>query len=72
MGGGTKGVGTVFEIDTSGAESVLYSFQGGTDGSDPQAPVYLLNGELYGTTTTGGNGGCTNGAGCGTIFKVKE
>jgi uncharacterized repeat protein (TIGR03803 family) len=72
VGGGTAGIGTVYSITTSGAESVLYSFQGGTsDGSDPQGPLYLFKGYLYGTTTTGGGTGCTNNAGCGTIFRVK-
>jgi len=72
VGGGTVGDGTVFKIDTNGQnEKVLYSFQGGKDGSDPQAPLYLSNGVLYGTTEAGGNGGCTNNAGCGTVFKLK-
>jgi uncharacterized repeat protein (TIGR03803 family) len=72
VGGGTAGDGTVFSIETTGTkEKVLYSFGGGTDGSDPQGPVYLSNGELYGTTQAGGNGGCTNNAGCGTVFKLK-
>ncbi|MBV8532081.1 MAG: hypothetical protein JO104_12255 [Candidatus Eremiobacteraeota bacterium] len=71
VGGGAKGDGTVFKVSTSGSETVLYSFQGGTDGSDPQGPVYAFKRYLYGTTTAGGGTGCTNGNGCGTIYKVK-
>lgn len=72
VGGGTAGDGTVFSINPGGSkEKVLYSFLGGTDGSDPEAPVYLSSGELYGTTVAGGNGGCANNAGCGTVFKLR-
>ncbi len=65
------GCGTVFKLDTSGTESVLYSFAGGTDGGDPQAGVILdAAGNLYGTTANGGDLSCNNGFGCGTVFKV--
>ena len=50
---------------------MLYSFLGGTDGSAPQAPLVQKGRELYGTTYTGGNTGCTNNSGCGTLFKVR-
>jgi uncharacterized repeat protein (TIGR03803 family) len=67
--GGADGQGTVFELAarTHGRyrERVLYSFQGGSDGSSPTATLVFQNGELYGTTSAGG-GSC----GCGTIFKV--
>jgi uncharacterized repeat protein (TIGR03803 family) len=33
--GGGFGNGTVFTVDTTGKETVLYSFAGGTDGADP-------------------------------------
>jgi uncharacterized repeat protein (TIGR03803 family) len=71
VGGGTAGHGTVFKVNPAGTdETVLHSFLGTPDGSDPNAPVYLLKGDLYGTTISGGNSGCTNGYGCGTVFKV--
>ena len=67
--GGAGGLGSVFELarGTRGRyrERVLYSFQGGSDGSSPTATLVLKNGELYGTTSAGG-GSC----GCGTVFKV--
>jgi len=37
--GGNFGFGTVFKIDPSGAETVLYSFTGGADGGGPQAAL---------------------------------
>ena len=37
--GGAFKLGTVFEITPNGSERVLYSFKGGTDGSNPQAAL---------------------------------
>ena len=63
--GGMTGNGTVFEIDTEGAETVLYSFAGGADGANPgSAVVFDAKGNLYGTTINGGS------AGYGTVFRV--
>jgi uncharacterized repeat protein (TIGR03803 family) len=53
--GGASGHGTVFSFNVAtGAEQVLYSFQGGQDGSEPYATPILVGGTLYGTTITGG------------------
>jgi uncharacterized repeat protein (TIGR03803 family) len=52
--GGTYGVGTVFKLDATGTETVLYSFTGGDDGMYPSLG-YLArdaSGSLYGTTWT--------------------
>ncbi len=70
-GGGTgNSDGTVFKVTTEGAETTLYSFQGGTDGAGPSAGLIDLGGTLYGTTEAGGNG---NGvSGYGTVFKVTK
>ena len=73
-GGGTgcegAGCGTVFEIDTSNHESVLYRFAGGTDGSHPYGGVIRdRHGNLYGTTSEGGTSYCV-GSGCGIVFKL--
>lgn len=64
FGGGTScryyygtGCGTIFEVGTSGAERVLYRFQGGSDGANPYAGLTALDGTLYGTTYFGGAGG---------------
>ena len=66
--GGAAGSGTVFEVSTSGKESVLHNFAGGSDGSLPVASLVALNGKLYGTTESGGS--CTGSGGCGTVFEV--
>ncbi|MBV8491073.1 MAG: hypothetical protein JO199_11145 [Candidatus Eremiobacteraeota bacterium] len=66
----TYGCGTVYEVSTTGVEKVLYGFSGGTDGDNPEGPVTLVNGVLYGTTYQGGGTGCTYGQGCGTVFSL--
>src|SRR5580693_8507896 len=59
--GGAYGYGTVFEV-TSGAEgkwkeSVLYSFQNGSDGADPSPGlVFDAAGNLFGTCQINVNG----------------
>jgi len=63
--GGASGVGVVFKIAAPGTETVLYSFQGGTDGAFPYAELVLdAEGNLYGTTSDGGENGV------GVVFKV--
>lgn len=65
----TAGCGTIYKVDASGEERVLYAFKGGADGAFPSGPLSYLNGELYGVTVSGGSG-CTQYHGCGTIFEV--
>jgi uncharacterized repeat protein (TIGR03803 family) len=63
VGGGAFNLGTVFEITATGMELVLYSFQGETDGALPlDGPILYQTGNLYGTTSAGGNG-------YGTVFE---
>jgi uncharacterized repeat protein (TIGR03803 family) len=63
--GGAGGGGTVFKVDTSDTETVLYSFMGYPDGSNPEAPVIRdAAGNFYGTTEFGGPGTL------GTVFKL--
>lgn len=53
-------------------ESVLYSFSGNADGSDPVGGLVLdAKGNLYGVTQYGGylSGQCVQG-GCGTVWKL--
>ena len=64
--------GSVFELSPSGGtwtETLLYVFQGGTDGSQPLSPVTFDSaGNLYGTTSQGGDvNNCYQGS-CGTVF----
>ncbi|MGA8574491.1 MAG: choice-of-anchor tandem repeat GloVer-containing protein [Candidatus Cybelea sp.] len=79
--GGAYYGGTVFQITTSGAESVLHSFgmnedKGGTDGYAPVAGLIDVGGTLYGTTISGGGGSQSSpcsfegDGGCGTVFAI--
>ncbi len=76
--GGAYDGGVVFKVTPSGKETVLYSFcsqSGCADGDTPLGVlVFDAEGNLYGTTATGGNNdsGCSSayGAGCGVVFKV--
>jgi uncharacterized repeat protein (TIGR03803 family) len=54
----------VFKLDTTGHETVLYSFTGGDDGGQPEAGVVRdSQGTLYGTTYWGASGG-------GVVYKL--
>ena len=69
--GGSTGLGTILEITPGGAESVIYSFGSGPNGtgSDGDSPFGGLiqgpDGTLYGMTSRGG----THDK--GTVFKIK-
>ncbi len=70
-GGGSgcvEGCGTVYSVSTAGAERVLYSFAGGSDGMYPKALV-SVKGTLYGATSLGGDGGNSSNC-CGTVFAL--
>ena len=63
--GGTNHAGTIFKIATSGKETILYSFKGGTDGFYPEAGLVMGRaGSIYGTTSEGG------ASNAGTVFKI--
>ncbi len=63
--GGASGNGAVFELTSTGhqsTEAVLYSFSGGADGGSPFAAVVSDGqGNLYGTTSQGGDSGFDSG-----------
>jgi uncharacterized repeat protein (TIGR03803 family) len=64
--GSQQGCGTVFKVTNQGTETVLYSFQGGSDGEFPWAGLGLDNkGRLFGTTVDGG-------LGFGIVFSLDE
>ena len=72
-GGGSAGAGVVFRLDRKGNETVLYSFTGGTDGGSPVAGLIRdEDGNLYGTTSSGGNlsSPLCHGIGCGVVFRL--
>jgi len=71
-GGGFVGAGVVFKLDRTGQETVLYSFTGGADGGSPIADLVRDDeGNLYSTTSAGGDLGCFGGGSqCGVVFKL--
>jgi uncharacterized repeat protein (TIGR03803 family) len=63
--GGVYGDGTVFELDATGKQTVLHSFNTPIDGNAVIAPLILDSaGNLYGTADEGGF------YGYGTVFKI--
>lgn len=85
----TIGCGTVFKLDSTAAESILYSFPGGNSGPGDAFPNSRLvpdaAGNLYGTTSAGGDAAKVGGRCyvipmnppqpnvdifCGTVFKM--
>jgi uncharacterized repeat protein (TIGR03803 family) len=70
--GGIANYGVVFSISVGNHDvktSILYSFEGGTDGANPEAELSMDGGgNLYGLTAHGGGGGCNYG--CGTLYKI--
>lgn len=62
--GGANGFGAIFEINSSGQVTTLYSFTAQSDGAFPYGTLVIdSKGNLYGTT----NGGGSNGL--GTVFE---
>jgi len=69
------GCGTVFKLtrlrNGNWKEQVLYAFQAGIDGYDPAGNlVFDAGGNLYGTTSWGGNSANCSAFGCGTVFEL--
>jgi uncharacterized repeat protein (TIGR03803 family) len=63
--------GTVFKISPVGEETVIYSFTGGEDGLEPASSLLRdSEGNLYGTTSGGGDSTCDPPFGCGVVFKL--
>jgi uncharacterized repeat protein (TIGR03803 family) len=65
--GGASGKGTVFKVDMTGKETVLYSFKDGVDGGYPWAGLVRdAAGNLYGTAVSGGT------SNLGVVFKLSK
>lgn len=70
--GETYGCGIIFQIDKSGNEKVLYSFNGSSDGAEPTGNLISdPRGYLYGTTSRGPEYGCPL-RNCGTVWKLEK
>lgn len=66
VGGGTKGYGTVFALNTNGSFTTLHSFTNSPDGANGYPSLALgCDGLLYGMTTWGGI------SNAGTIFRME-
>lgn len=75
--GGSAEAGIAFQLSPNGdgswTETVLHNFcsAGCTDGENPYGPLTLdAAGNVYGTTSSGGNIECFPQFGCGTVFKL--
>jgi uncharacterized repeat protein (TIGR03803 family) len=72
------GCGIAFKLDSTGHETILYTFTGGADGAYPgfsfgSGAAFVLDaaGNLYGITGSGGDLSCGGfNTGCGVLFKL--
>src|SRR5262249_19274523 len=62
--GGLYGFGSVFSVQTSGADFTVLKHFSGPDGKQPYCELRLVSNVLYGTTAGGGD------FGKGTIFRI--
>jgi uncharacterized repeat protein (TIGR03803 family) len=69
-GGNADGCGTVYTLTPAGVKKVIYDFRSGSDGSSPESSLTVLNGTLYGTTSSGGQQGSNCGQSCGVVYAV--
>ena len=72
--GGANGDGTIFKITPGHTLTTLYSFcsiPSCADGANPRGSlIQATDGNLYGTTESGGDLSCPNPFGCGTVFRI--
>lgn len=67
----TTGCGVVFKLAPNGKLTVLHTFTGEADGAGPMGALVMDGaGDLYGAAQVGGDASCSNGNGCGTLFKI--
>ena len=65
--GGSFNRGNIFKLNSTGQETVLYTFTGSTDGGIPIGRLIRdSQGNLYGITSVGGDPTCS----CGTVFEL--
>jgi uncharacterized repeat protein (TIGR03803 family) len=72
--GGSTGCsqcGSIFKLAPGGTETVLYAFQGGSDGRNPNGGLVRdAQGNLYGTASVGGDLRCIRKTSCGLVFRL--
>lgn len=65
--GGSSNRGIIFKLNSTGQQTVLYTFTGSTDGGIPIGRLIRdAKGNLYGITSVGGDATCS----CGTVFEL--
>ncbi|HTV72116.1 MAG TPA: choice-of-anchor tandem repeat GloVer-containing protein, partial [Candidatus Acidoferrales bacterium] len=66
------GCGLVYKVQLPNTATPSYTFNGKPDGAFPSGAPVVMNGSLYGTTSSGGNGPCGEASyqGCGTIYEL--
>ena len=66
------GCGIVFKLNSQGGLGVLHDFTGGADGAIPSFASLIMDaeGNLYGTTISGGSLGSCDYSVCGVVFKL--
>src|SRR5580704_4970000 len=65
--GGSSNRGVIFKLNSTGQETILYTFTGSTDGGIPIGRLIGDGkGNLYGITSSGGDATCS----CGTVFEL--
>ena len=74
---GQDGYGVAFSLtpppsgESGWTETVLHRFKSSPDGATPAGTLLALGGHLYGVSTTGGTGVCSD-TGCGTVFRLTQ
>jgi uncharacterized repeat protein (TIGR03803 family) len=67
--GGSSNRGLVYKLNSTGHQTILYIFTGGSDGGTPIGRLLRdSSGNLYGITSLGGDPTCA----CGTVFKLAK
>jgi uncharacterized repeat protein (TIGR03803 family) len=69
--GGNPGCGTVFKLDAAHKFHLQHVFHGSPDGAVPSETLIRdRKGDLYRTTSFGGDDKCNSGAACGVVFEI--
>jgi uncharacterized repeat protein (TIGR03803 family) len=64
------GVGTIFQVNTNGTLTTLYSFSGGSNGGYPVGLIIGSDGNFYGATYGGGIYSVGDSRSAGTVFRL--
>jgi hypothetical protein len=69
-----QGCGVVYKLSPASSgfwtQTVLHTFEGGTDGITPISAIVDANGNVFGLTRDGGGNSCSGGQECGIAFEL--